>query len=163
MTEVPRRDLSPADLPARLSLRVMPDETGCWIWIGAKNANGYGIGQVLRPDGRRSTTTIHRVVYEALVGPIPTGLVVDHSCNVRPCVNPDHLEAVTQRENLQRSTASALAINARKTHCIRGHPLAGANLYVPPSTTNRQCLTCRRVAAKAWWAARSKQPDCGAA
>lgn len=79
--------------------------------------------------------------HELHKGPIPEGLVIDHLCRNRGCVNPDHLEAVTQRENILRGEGLAAA-NARKTHCPKGHPYSGENLYVVPSSGRRQCRIC---------------------
>jgi hypothetical protein len=83
---------------------------------------------------------VHRVVYEALVKPIPVGLVLDHLCRVRHCVNPAHLEPVTQRENVLRGE-TAPAANKAKTHCVRGHPFSGQNLILRKSGV-RECRTC---------------------
>ncbi len=77
--------------------------TGCWIWLGALHRNGYGnirVGSM--KDGTRGHRVAHRALYEALVGPIPAGMELDHLCRVRSCVNPAHLEPVTRRENLRR-------------------------------------------------------------
>lgn len=80
-----------------------PDEAGCWIWFGTINQSGYGVVQI----GSRSNNTIrkhpaHRVSYELLVGPIPEDKVLDHLCQVKLCVNPSHLEVVTQSTNASR-------------------------------------------------------------
>lgn len=75
-------------------------ETGCWIWLGELNRNGYGRVCV---KGKRPVA--HRHVYETLVGPIPEGLLLDHLCRVRCCVNPSHLEPVTPKENTLRGDA----------------------------------------------------------
>lgn len=111
-------------------------ETPCWIWQGFTSESGYG--QV----GRNQRA--HRVMYEALRGPIPAGLELDHLCRVPPCVNPAHLEPVTRAENNRRS-GSASALNADKTHCRNGHPLAGDNLYVHPASGKRRCKQCHRA------------------
>lgn len=73
-------------------------EDGCWEWTGAKTAAGYG-------QFTRRKEYAHRHAYEDLVGPIPEGLVIDHLCRNPSCVNPDHLEPVTQRENIRRGTS----------------------------------------------------------
>lgn len=69
----------------------------CWKWTGAITETGYGVLQV---NGRK--TYAHRFVYERLIGRIPVGLVIDHLCRVRSCVNPAHMEPVTNEENLRR-------------------------------------------------------------
>jgi HNH endonuclease len=74
--------------------------TGCWIWTGELNRNGYGRMWI---NGRR--VMVHRHVYEALVGPIPDGAVLDHTCRNRACCAPHHLEPVTVRENTLRGSA----------------------------------------------------------
>ena len=78
------------------------DDTACWIWTGKRVHNGYGTFSY-RVAGKRVYHYAHRYGYEALVGPIPPGLDLDHLCRRRDCVNPDHLEPVTRRENLSRS------------------------------------------------------------
>ena len=82
----------------------------------------------------------HRYAYELVIGPIPKGLTLDHLCRVRGCVNPGHLEPVTQRENTLRGT-SPVAANPGKTHCPSGHPYKKPHLYIN-KRGGRQCLTC---------------------
>lgn len=112
----------------------------CWLWTGYRDPRGYG---KFSADGVMGNA--HRFAYEHFVGPIPTGLHVDHLCRNPSCVRPDHLEPVTPRENAMRGVSFS-AVNAQKTQCPRGHPLSGANLYVEPSTQGRLCRTCRRQA-----------------
>lgn len=133
--EVIERDPAVRMMPLIL---IAPD--GCWLWTGCINPrSGYGHYTV-----QGKTWKAHRFVYTALVGPIPDGLTLDHLCRVRACVNPDHLEPVTPRENTLRSPIAPAAINARQTHCRRGHPYAGTNL-VPAGKggLSRGCRTCR--------------------
>lgn len=78
----------------------------CWLWAAASERNGYG---AIREPGTGRMLYAHRLAYEWLVGPIPEGLHIDHLCNVRRCVNPSHLEAVTQQENNVRSWARRTA------------------------------------------------------
>ena len=111
----------------------------CWRWLAAKSGNGYGAFYF-----RGRWGLAYRCAYELLVGPIPEGLQIDHLCRVRDCVNPTHLEPVTHRENLLRGEGVA-AQHAAKTHCPRGHPYSGVNLYVYPAPRGqRECRECRR-------------------
>lgn len=117
------------------------DKSGtCWLWTGYVDANGYGhVGQTKpnRPTPSQ-TKMVHRIAYELLVGTIPEGMHLDHLCRVTNCVNPDHLEPVTVRENVRRGIHGVLT-----THCSEGHELSGRNVYVRPSDNSRRCVTCR--------------------
>lgn len=114
-------------------------DTGCWDWTANKNHKGYGL---IGPGGPAQNQVAHRVSYELHVGPIPKGMVLDHLCRNRGCVNPAHLEIVTPYENSMRGFGVA-ALNARKTHCPRGHPLSGENLFKQHGG-GRGCRQCRR-------------------
>ncbi len=128
--------MSPDLLPPLMAAKVTVDESGCWLWKGARNSRGYGCWS---QDGQRVLT--HRVAYERLVGPIPQGLQIDHLCRVKACCRPDHLEPVTAAENSQRRVSTI-------SHCAHGHPLKGANLYVHPRGS-RECRICRAAQFKA--------------
>ena len=120
------------------------DLSACWTWAGATFGNGYGHRQW---DGK--VRAVHRIAYMLAVGPIPAGLQIDHLCRTLLCFNPNHLEAVTQRENILRGYAPT-AINARKTHCKRGHELTEENIYRQKSQpTWRMCDKCRRALGRA--------------
>ena len=107
----PRSDIlagfSPRDIASirrRLESKTSPEpNTGCWLWLGADTAEGYGkMGIGLRGDGTRRVVYAHRLAYELDIGPIPEGMTIDHLCRVRCCVNPRHLEAVTIQVNTAR-------------------------------------------------------------
>lgn len=116
-------------------------EPGCWEWHGAKDQNGYGCFGV----GRRSEGVVraHRWAYQHWVGTIPDGLVLDHLCRNPSCVNPDHLEAVTEQENILRGVGVS-ARNVLVTHCPWGHEYTTENTYVYPGKGSRLCRTCAR-------------------
>lgn len=116
-------------------------DTGCWIWIGPPDSHGYGY--VKMPDDYRKPA--HRHVYETLVGPVDDGLVLDHLCRNRICVNPEHLEPVTHRENVLRGVGAS-ARNAAKTHCVHGHPYTPENTYIN-FRGSRECRICRATRA----------------
>jgi hypothetical protein len=109
----------------------------CWIWEGPRTTKGYGRICIAGKD-----TQAHRLAYELFVGPIPVGLTIDHLCRVHECVNPRHLEAVTNRENLLRGHG-ACAEHARKTHCPRGHAYDEANTY--HWRGHRKCRICENA------------------
>lgn len=88
----------PGPVPMNPLTRYKVDERGCWIWSGAIHSTGYG---QIKWNGK--STVAHRVVYELVKGEIPQGLFLDHLCSVKLCVNPDHLEPVNHRTNIQRA------------------------------------------------------------
>lgn len=117
-------------LGTRAAARIVTSTPGdCWTWIGKLDRDGYG---------RLDRMMAHRFVYEALVGPIETGLDLDHLCRVRDCVNPEHLEPVTRSENNKRK-------NASKTHCKHGHEFTAENTRA--SNGKRECRACQRMAS----------------
>lgn len=114
----------------------------CWLWTGTTNGVGYGL---LSSNNKK--VYAHRFSYEWFVGPIPAGLTLDHLCRVTRCVNPDHLEPVTNRENILRGTGFA-AKNSVKTHCPQGHLYDEENTYHHPNGDGRKCRACARQVQK---------------
>ena len=116
-------------------------ESGCWVWVGAVNKYGYGRVFV---GGKNKHA--HRVTFELHRGKIPDGLVLDHLCRVRCCVNPSHLEPVTLQENIARGDHTNKAWKSKLTHCKHGHELSNDNVYlrVKRGKTERVCKTCHR-------------------
>ena len=117
---------------------VVNPNTGCWEWIGAKNFYGYG---VIGLDKKGPIRRAHRLSYEFLRAPIPDGLKIDHLCRNPACINPDHLEPVTQGENVKRGRAGWH--NKQKTHCVNGHEFTPENTLHVRGTQQRQCRNCR--------------------
>lgn len=109
----------------------------CVLWTRAISDNGYGKVRVGDRVGYA-----HRIAHEVFVGPIPTGLQIDHLCRVRACVNPLHLEAVTQKENIRRSDSPS-GRRFRATACEHGHPFDEINT-IRRSDGYRECRQCRR-------------------
>lgn len=113
---------------------------GCWVWTGAVSNKGYG---QFCSSGR--TRSAHRVAYELYVGPIPAGHQIDHTCHNtdadcpgglcrhRRCVNPAHLEPVTQSANMLR---------AGRDRCSKGHPYTPENTRYRKDNGRRICLEC---------------------
>ena len=112
---------------------------GCWEWQGRRDRDGYGISK------GRGQTSAHRLSWVLHRGSIPGGMTVDHLCRNRACVNPDHMELVTARENTLRSDAPT-AQHARQTQCVNGHEFSEANtrIVVNSRGTARYCRACVR-------------------
>lgn len=114
----------------------------CHLWDGSANEAGYG---TFWAAGR--TVKAHRFAYEQALGPIPTGLELDHLCRRRACVRVSHLDAVTHRVNILRSS-NHVARRAAVTHCPAGHPYDDANTYRAPNGT-RKCRACKAAHSRA--------------
>lgn len=112
--------------------------SGCWEWIGCR-VLGYGCFYV----GKSKTMRAHRYSYILAYKNIPRGLSIDHLCRNPACVRPDHLEAVTNRENILRGIGPT-AQNAKKESCLNGHKFTKNNTYIP-GLNKRHCRLCHRV------------------
>lgn len=138
-------------LPAQFWARVVIDsssgyETPCLSWTGSKTTAGYGN---LKVNGKN--VYAHRLVYAARYGDIPKRVdddraVIDHLCRNRACCNVDHMELVSNRENILRGD-TLQAANAVKTHCVKGHEFTPENT-VRNGKYGRTCLTCKRERAR---------------
>lgn len=130
-------------LRQRFSSKV--DKTdSCWNWTGTTQGGSRGGYGQLWADGKMRQA--HRVSYELHIGPIPDGLTIDHLCRNTRCVNPEHLEPVTQQENNHRGNTVS-GVNSRKTKCHNGHELSGDNLRMwidKRGRSHRHCRTCAR-------------------
>lgn len=129
-------------------LKYVNKADSCWEWVGFTAREGYGRFRL-----GKSNPSAHRVAYELFVGEVPKGFVVDHkchnsdtdckggwSCMHRKCVNPKHLEAITQKENVMRGLGLA-AKNANKTLCSRGHEFGEQSPYLI-ALGRRRCREC---------------------
>lgn len=139
-------------LPARVEDKIQTEpNSGCWLWMGAINADGYGTMRLSNP---RRNALAHRGIYAMACAPIPEGLELDHTCRVRCCVNPEHLEPVTHAVNVARGDCgkAGAAFQRNKTHCPAGHLYDARNTQHRPNK-GRRCRTCamlftRRYRAK---------------
>lgn len=125
----------------RFLSKVDKDENGCWIWIASISKRGYPNFSI-----KGKTYNSHRISYVLFKGIIPTSNVIDHLCKNIICVNPSHLEAVTQRENLMRGNTQARN-KSHQTHCIHGHPFNKENTYINPMGI-RHCRVCVNISVK---------------
>lgn len=119
----------------------------CWPWTASTRGDSqHGLYGNIKFKGK--VVGSHRLVYECLVGPIPAGLTIDHLCKNTLCMNPDHMEVVTNAENARRGRKH----NRGKTHCFQGHE------FTPENTRTyngmRTCITCRREYKRRWRARR---------
>jgi hypothetical protein len=150
-------------LRKRFMRKVIVGPGDCWSWTGCLDPKGYG-----RFHTRGTGRLAHRVAYELFVGPIPSGLTLDHTCHSsavsvcsggascvhRSCVNPEHLEAITQRENILRGR---IVNHPTLTHCPQNHPYDDKNTYwreTPNGTPTRHCRICSRASGARYRARR---------
>jgi hypothetical protein len=121
----------------RFEAKYIPEpNSGCWLWTGASNRAGYGMMMI-----NYRTILAHRFSYQTFKAPLNEFLVLDHLCRNRCCVNPDHLEQVTQSENARRIELSS--------ECSRGHPWTVESTWFNPRNGWRQCRKCNLISQKA--------------
>ena len=117
-------------------------ESGCWLYQGSLDSGGYSCLRIGQRNDRG-----HRITWQAANGEIPEGKHIDHLCRIRSCVNPEHLEPVTVREN---TFMRALWVGdlPKQTHCPNGHEMTPENIYHRPDNGSRQCRACIRNRSK---------------
>lgn len=113
------------------------EEDGCWLWIGSKTPDGYGRFRVQGVD-----TLAGRYAYQKYIGEIPDKHRLFRKCEVRLCVNPEHMHPKTSFQQMEGSNSPA-AQNSRRKACIHGHPFEGDNVRID-SQGRRRCVTCRK-------------------
>lgn len=119
------------------------DKNGCWLWNRSVDGKGYGLFKI-----KNRTVKAHRLSYQLYKGRIGVKQVC-HTCDVRNCINPEHLWLGTNLENSLDMVAKGRSAGQKKTHCVQGHLLKGLNLYVCPKGY-RECRTCRRDNVRRW-------------
>ena len=144
----------PRPLIERFMGMVAPEpNSGCWLWTGPDNGTGYGVMTVgSRSDGTNGSKTAHRISYELFCGEIPSDLIVMHKCDVRCCVNPDHLTLGTKHDNTSDMLRKGRGARQKQKACLHGHPFTPENtslrkIYGRKSFA-RICLTCERQRSK---------------
>jgi hypothetical protein len=138
--------LTPVDY--RILRRRQITDDGCWNYLGKHNPNGYAAMSVgSTQDGTQRDEYVHRLAYELWVGPIPSGLQIDHLCRNKGCFNPEHLEPVTHTENQRRRLDYITA------SCRDGHEHTPENTWIT-SSGKKRCRICKRALNAKNWAAR---------
>lgn len=130
------------DLPIQLESKILPEpNSGCWLWMASFRVRGYGSIRY-----KRKMYLAHRLIYELKCGAVPDGLVLDHKCRIRCCVNPDHLEPVTSGENSRRGDVGKHLRD--RTHCPQGHAYDAENtrpVIKNGISIGRYCAECKRI------------------
>jgi hypothetical protein len=120
------------------------DRTGsCWLWLALKDKDGYGR---IRWAGK--WVRAHRLVYTLVVGDIPPGAMILHSCDNPSCVRPEHLRVGDASANMRDAVDRGRHNMTRRTHCPQGHPYEGDNV-VSNGSGRKRCRTCRDAGYRA--------------
>ena len=149
MEIIKRRGCKPMPTMDRLMSFVEKNISGCWIWMGARDVNGYGR---VNYGGHAKSGLAHRVMYIATNGTISNNLPLDHLCRNTSCVNPGHLEPVTYRENALRGLTGKY--QSARTHCKKGHPYDEKNTFWRKNKKGRACRKCVMLSV---WKYRGKE------
>ena len=133
------------DVDSFTSKVALDEETNCWVWKLKPTDTGYGIYNT-----HSKVFKAHRVSWRIFKGPLTDGLVIDHMCKNRMCVNPAHLREVDSHTNTMENSNWFVALNKLKTHCPSGHEYTEENTRLKPQTINpellgRQCKECTRI------------------
>jgi len=126
------------DIIIRFLKKIQIKDNGCWEWIASKSWKGYG-----QIGNNEKIVYAHRFIFEYYYGSICPDLQIDHLCRNRACVNPLHLQQVSQTENQHRGFGPC-GINWRKINCKYGHEFTQENTYIRPNG-NRSCNKCNVI------------------
>lgn len=155
MTAALQLDHDVRDLPQHMQDRIVVDDNGCWVWQTGLDRCGYGRCSLVVPWTTRRRWSAHRLAYLLLVGVIPDGLQLDHLCVNPPCCNPSHLEPVTPKVNVNRSSSADHWLS--KTECPQGHAYDVKNTG-RDSKGHRICRRCARDKMRVRRAAKRSAP-----
>lgn len=145
----------------RIIASTLATSDGCWVWQRKVDHGGYGQARFTDAGGRKRDVGAHRFSWAAFRGPIPPGLQIDHVCRNTLCVNPDHLEPVSSKENVRRGKAAlgrwGRQRDSHRTTCNHGHPLNDDNVLYYARADGyvvRICKPCRARSSREWKARR---------